>query len=201
MILAAFPALLFTVYSAAERRASTENQARAELMRLVKLAAMQQWQVVEGARQMMAASSQILFTLLSDRRRCTEYFASLLAQNRGAYHSMGLFASDGQLFCNAASWRDKVYSGDRLYFRLAKETGRFAVGEYQACRVTGKAGINFGFRRLRGETLSPVAGPDRLRYLKICWFPVAFRRSSSHPWRLTPWTAAGLFDGNLLPVV
>jgi len=30
VILAAFPALLFTVYSVVERRASTENQARAE---------------------------------------------------------------------------------------------------------------------------------------------------------------------------
>ena len=145
VILAAFPALLLTVYSAVERRASTGNQARAELRRLVKLAAMQQWQVVEGARQMMVASSQILFTLLGDRKRCTEYFASLLAQNREAYHSMGLFTPDGQLFCNAASWRDKVYSGDRLYFRLARKTGRFAVGEYQVGRVTGKAGINFGF--------------------------------------------------------
>src|SRR6266511_306065 len=145
VILAALPALLLTVYSAIERRVSTENQARAELGRLVKLAAMQQWQVVEGARQMMVASSQILFTLLNDRRRCTEYFASLLAQNRETYHSMGLFRSDGQLFCNAASWRDKVYSGDRLYFRLAKETGRFAIGEYQVGRVTGQDGINFGF--------------------------------------------------------
>ena len=45
---------------------------------------MQQWQVVEGARQMMVASSQILFTLLSDRKRCTEYFAGLFAQNREA---------------------------------------------------------------------------------------------------------------------
>src|SRR5882672_4656477 len=155
VILAALPALLLTVYSAIERRVSTESQARAELRRLVKLAAMQEWQVVEGARQMMVASSQILFTLLSDRKRCTEYFASLLAQNREMYHSMGLFRLDGQLFCNAANWRDKVYSGDRLYFRLAKETGRFAIGEYQVGRVTGQAGINFGF---------PVRDPDNKVY-------------------------------------
>src|SRR5713101_6198150 len=145
VVLAALPALLFTVYSAVERRASEERQARAELARLVKLAAMQQWQVVEGARQMMVASSQILLTLLEDRKRCTQYFASLLAQNREMYHSMGLFRANGELFCNAATWRDKAYGGDRLYFRLAKETGRFAVGEYQISRVTGEAGINFGF--------------------------------------------------------
>ncbi len=145
VVLAALPALLFTVYSAVERRGSEERQARAELARLVKLAAMQQWQVVEGARQMMVASSQILLTLLEDRKRCTQYFASLLAQNREMYHSMGLFRANGELLCNAATWRDKAYGGDRLYFRLARETGRFAIGEYQIGRVTGKAGINFAF--------------------------------------------------------
>src|SRR6266567_5697350 len=122
VILAALPALLFTVYSAIERRASEERQARAELR-----------------RQVMVASSQILLTLLEDRKRCTQYFASLLAQNREMYHSMGLFRANGELFCNAATWRDKAYGGDRLYFRLARETGRFAIGEYQIGRVTGEA--------------------------------------------------------------
>src|SRR5262245_45086148 len=92
VILAALPALVLTVYSALERRGSEERQARAELSRLVKLAAMQQWQVVESARQMMVASSPILLTLLEDRQRCTQYFGNLLAQNRDSYHSMGLFA-------------------------------------------------------------------------------------------------------------
>src|SRR5256712_1981201 len=145
VVLAALPALLFTVYSAIERHASEERQARAELRRLVKLAAMQQWQVVEGARQMMVASSPSLLTLLGDRKRCPQYFASLLAQNREIYHSMGLFRANGELLCNAATWRDKAYGGDRLYFRLARETGRFAIGEYQIGRVTGEAGINFAF--------------------------------------------------------
>ena len=144
VILAALPALLLTVYSAIERRASAEAQAREELRRLVKLAAMQQWQVVEGARQMMVASSQILPTLMGDRKRCGQYFANLLAQNREIYNSMGLFLANGELFCNAATFQ-RVNSGDRLYFRLAKETGKFSVGEYQIGRVTGKAGINFGF--------------------------------------------------------
>ena len=145
VILAALPALFLTVYSAIERRGSEESRAREEIKRLVRLAAMQQWQVVEGARQMMVASSQLLLTLLQDRARCTQYFASLLEQNRETYYSMGLFAENGELFCNSATWRDKVYGGDRLYFRLARETGRFAVGEYQIGRVSGQAGINFGF--------------------------------------------------------
>jgi diguanylate cyclase (GGDEF)-like protein len=94
---------------------------------------------------MMVASSQTLLTLLDDKPRCTQFFAGLLAQNRNSYHAMGMFNPDGSLFCNAVGWRDQVYSGDRLYFRLAKETGHFAVGEYQIGRVTGQAGINFGY--------------------------------------------------------
>ena len=151
VILAALPALLLTLYSAFERRASAETQTREELRRLVKLAAMQQWQVVEGARQMMVASSQILSTLIEDKRRCTQYFSNLLAHNSETYHSMGLFRANGELFCNAVSSTGRVYSGDRLYFRLAKETGKFSIGDYQIGRVTGRPAINFGY---------PVKGPD-----------------------------------------
>src|SRR4249920_4012941 len=97
VILAALPALILTVYSAIERRGSEERQTRAELIRLVKLAAMQQWQVIESARQMMVASSPILLTLLEDRPRCTRHFANLLGQNRDSYHAMGLFAENGEL--------------------------------------------------------------------------------------------------------
>jgi len=145
VILAALPALLLTVYHALEQRASAEAQARVEIQRLVKLAAMQQREVVEGARQMLAASSQALAALNSDPRRCTEYFADLLRKNSATYHSMGLFRADGELFCNAVTWRAKIYGGDRLYFRLAKETGKFAIGGYQIGRITGKAGINLGY--------------------------------------------------------
>jgi len=145
VLMAALPALVFTVYSAIERRETEERQARAELTRLVKLAALQQWQVVESTRQMMAASLPILLTVVGNRERCSRYFGNLLAQNRDSYHAMGMFDANGYLLCNALGSREKVYSGDRLYFRLAKETGRFAVGEFQIGRVTAQAGINFGF--------------------------------------------------------
>lgn len=145
VILAALPALLLTVYRTVEQRAEAEAQARIEIQRLVKLAAMQQWQVVEGARQMLTASSQVLSILNASPRRCSEYFADLLRKNSQTYHSMGLFRANGELLCNAATWRTRVYGGDRLYFRLAKETGKFAIGEYQVGRITGKAGINFGY--------------------------------------------------------
>jgi diguanylate cyclase (GGDEF)-like protein len=163
VILAALPALLLIAVRTAERRAAAETQAKNEIQRLAKLAAMQQWQVVEGARQMLTASSQVLPLLKASPKQCSEYFGGLLRKNSQTYHSMGLFRPDGRLFCNAVTWHDSVYAGDRLYFRLAKETGRFSIGEYQVGRLTGKAGINFGYpvTDARGEvTAVTFAGLD-----------------------------------------
>jgi len=38
----------------------------------------------------------------------------------------------------------QVYAGDRTYFRRARETRDFAIGDYQIGRITGKATVNFG---------------------------------------------------------
>src|SRR5262249_22770322 len=149
-ILVAFPALLLTLYGAIERRSAAEQQARAEIRRLARLAALQQKQLVDGARQMMAASSLVLSVLQTDPPRCSDFFAVLLRQNRDVYHSMGLFKANGELLCNAVSWHDRTFGGDRLYFRLARETGKFSIGDYQIGRVTSKAGINLGY---------PIFGP------------------------------------------
>ena len=60
--LAALPALLLTIYEAVERRQGAERQARGEISRLVRLAALQEWQAIESVRQMMLASAQMLAT-------------------------------------------------------------------------------------------------------------------------------------------
>jgi diguanylate cyclase (GGDEF)-like protein len=143
--LAALPALLLIIYEAAERRQAEERQARGEITRLVKLAALQQWQVIEGVRQMMLASAQILSDLQNDRRRCNEFFAGLLAKNRPTFHSMGLFRADGELYCDGRPKLPKVNASDRPYFQTAKSTGQFAVGGYQIGRVTAQQGVNFAF--------------------------------------------------------
>jgi len=145
VVASALPALALTLYSTLEEREAAKANARADLVRLTRLATREQEQIIEGVRQTMVASSQVLTALQADRAACNRYFARLLAQNRGRYHSMGLFNLDGYLFCNAVPWKPGTYSGDRDYFQLAKSSGQFSIGSYQMGRVTGLQGVNFGY--------------------------------------------------------
>lgn len=145
VVLAALPALAFTVYSVWDERARAEVHARQELRRLVTLAAHQQAQIIEGARQTLVAISLVPSAVLSNQTRCNEYLAKLLEKSSGLYHSMGIYSTDNVLLCNAVPWQGKIVSPDRLYLQLARTTRRFSIGEYQVGRVTRQEGINFGY--------------------------------------------------------
>jgi len=145
VVLSALPALAFIVYSTWDERARAEANARQELRRLVTLAAREQAQVIEGARQTLVAISLVPSVVLNDPVRCSKYLASLLERSPGIYHSMGIYGSDNVLFCNAMEWKGTVYSPDRLYVTLARTTGKFSIGEYQVGRVTKLPGINLGY--------------------------------------------------------
>ena len=145
VVLAALPALAFTVYSTWDERARADAHARQELSRLVKQAALEQAQIIEGARQTLVAISLVPSFVLNDPARCSEYLAKLLELSPGIYHSMGIYGADNVLFCNALPWEGKIVSPDRLYVRLARTTGKFSIGEYQIGRVTKQQGINIGY--------------------------------------------------------
>ena len=145
VVASALPALALTLFNTIKERETAEVNARSGLVRLTRLAAREQEQIIEGVRQTMVSSAQVLTALQGDRATCNRYFARLLAQNRGRYHSMGLFGADGYLFCNAIPWKDRIYSGDRDYFRIAMTTREFAIGSYQVGRVTGLQAVNFGY--------------------------------------------------------
>jgi diguanylate cyclase (GGDEF)-like protein len=145
VVLAALPALVFTAYSTWDERARAEEHARQELRRLVTLAAHQQAQIIEGARQTLVAISLLPFAVLNDHTRCSEYLAKLLEQSPGIYHSMGIYDAADVLVCSALPWEGKIVSADRSYVRLARTTGKFSIGEYQIGRVTKQQGINFGY--------------------------------------------------------
>ncbi len=145
VVLGALPALVFTAYDSWNDRARAEAHARQELSRLVKQAALEQAQIIEGARQTLVAISLVPSFVLNDPARCSQYLAKLLEQSPEVYHSMGIYGPDNVLFCNALPWEGKIVSPDRLYVNLAKSTGKFAIGEYQIGRVTKRQGINIGY--------------------------------------------------------
>lgn len=145
VVLAALPALAFTVYSTWDERRRAEAHARQELSQLAKLAAQRQEQVIKGAEQTLEAIALVPSSVLFDQARCNEYLAKLLRKSLEIYQSLGIYDADDVLICNAVPWQDRIVSPDRLYIRLAKSTGTLAIGEYQVGRVTKQQGFNIGY--------------------------------------------------------
>jgi diguanylate cyclase (GGDEF)-like protein len=145
VVASALPAIGLVIYETFEERAVEEARIRTDLVRVATMAAQHHGQIVEGARRTLVAMAQALPALRHDRQACNQYLAHLRKESGGLYHSMGLFAADGELLCNAMPWQGKLNSGDRLYVRRTLASGKFSAGEYQFGRVTRRHGINFGY--------------------------------------------------------
>lgn len=143
--LAGLPALALTTYSTWDERSRLELQAQDTLRRLATQAAQRQQQVIESAKQTLAAVSLHPASALADQKSCNQFLAELQKKSSEIYHSMGIYRADAVLICNAVPWQGKVVSPDRLYFRLALSSGKFTIGNYQIGRVTKQQGINFGY--------------------------------------------------------
>jgi len=164
VVLAAAPALAWMFYGGLEQRALAEARAREDLQRYARLAARQQGEILEGARQLLTAVAAAAPALLRDRQACHEYFRELLHAGAGFYHSMGLHLASGELHCSAVTWDDGVNVADRAYFKAATvDGGGFSIGGYQAGRASVRDGIDIGqpVRDADGKVVAVVfAGLD-----------------------------------------
>jgi PAS domain S-box-containing protein len=144
VLLAMIPALGLILYTAAAQRRSAAINAQQNMLRLVKLAAANQRQASEGAHQLLIALSQIPEIRQRNVKGCNRLLANLLKQY-SIYAGFGVVDGAGNSICSAPVATKPVNAADRSYFRRAKETRNFAIGEYQIGRVTGKASLNFAY--------------------------------------------------------
>jgi signal transduction histidine kinase len=68
------------------------------------------------------------------------------------YANLGVIDAHGKLAVSAVQMTNDLYLGDRSYFHLARETGRFAVGEFQIGSATERATLNMGYPLKDRET-------------------------------------------------
>ncbi|BAY08462.1 PAS domain S-box protein [Calothrix sp. NIES-2098] len=144
VLLAVIPSLGLILYTAAVQRRSAALDAQENLLRMVKLAAANQRQASEGARQLLIALSQMPEIREGNVGECNRLLANLLQQYH-SYAGLGVVDASGNLICSIPLATKPVNTADRAYFRLAKETRNFAIGEYEIGRVTSKATLNFGY--------------------------------------------------------
>jgi len=91
----------------------------------------------------------------STTARCTQYFASLLWQN-GQLPFNGGCSRERELFCNASTGATGLTAVTGST-QAGQGDGRFAVGEYQIGRITGRPGSISDFRSGPGNAVRAVA--------------------------------------------
>jgi signal transduction histidine kinase len=141
VLLAILPALGLVVYTAFEQRRAAMREAKAAAQRTVAFAAAAQKQYLEAARQLLLTLSQ-LKEVRPDRAAEAEALFRNLLQVHPIYANIGAARLDGYVFASGLEFTNRVYLGDRSYFKLAIENEKFGLGEYQIGRITGKATVN-----------------------------------------------------------
>ncbi|MDZ8183383.1 MAG: PAS domain S-box protein [Nostoc sp. ChiSLP02] len=164
--LAVIPALGSILYTATAQRQSAAIEAQENLLRLVKVAAANQRQTTEAARQLLIALAQMPDIRQRNVDECDRLLVNLLKQYH-FYAGFGVVDGAGNLICSAPVAKKPINVSDRPYFRLAKETHDFAIGEFQIGRITGKPTLNFAYPILNrsGQVQAVVVAA-----LDLAWF-------------------------------
>lgn len=154
--LALLPALATETYNVVEAHKLRAREGEDQALRLARLIAGEQSQVVEGARELLTAIGRTPFLHTGDRTACDAYFADLDSAYP-QYVSPVSLGLNGQVRCG--SGEADVASGEREYFKLALRSNEFVVGEYVAGQAPGSGSIHFAqpYRSARGDVAGVVA--------------------------------------------
>ena len=144
VLLAILPSLGLAIYNALEQRRQGAAAARENALRMVRVAANHQDEMIEDARQLLVTLAQLNEVRSGQKEACETIFRKLLSLHQG-YLNLGAIQSNGEVLASSIPIAERVNLSDRSYFREALRTGSFAVGEYQVGRISKKATLNLGY--------------------------------------------------------
>ncbi len=141
--LAITPIAVMTVLGGIREREAAIRVSQENLQRLTSLAAANEAQSLERARQILVDLVSVP-DLLGPAPRCNALLADVLDRNEG-YVNFGLIRLDGEVTCSAVPMLHPVNLGDRRHFRRAIAERRFIAGDYVFGRVIRKHTINLTY--------------------------------------------------------
>ena len=144
VFLAGVPSLGLVLYTGAEQRRHTAAVMEDNTLRLARVAAVEQEQIISSTRQLLITLSQVAAVRRPDSAACSQFFAKLREQYP-AYANLGAVYPDGTVYCSAIPFTNTVNLADRPYIQRVLETRDFAGGDYQVGRISHKPSVNFGY--------------------------------------------------------
>ena len=154
--LAITPIAIVTVLGGLREREAAIRASEENLKRLTGLAAANEAQSIERARQILVDLVSVP-DLMGDPARCNALLADVLDRNEG-YVNFGLIQMDGDVTCSAVPMLHPVNLGDRRHFKRAIAERRFIAGDYVFGRVIRKHTINLTYPVIdrRGQVVAVV---------------------------------------------
>jgi signal transduction histidine kinase/CheY-like chemotaxis protein len=141
--LAITPLAVMTILSGIREREHAIKASEENLRRLTGMAAANEAQSIEGARQILVDLASVP-DLMGDTAKCTSLLSDVLDRNEG-FVNFGLIQLNGDVTCSAVPLLHPVNLGDRTHFRRAIAERRFIAGDYVFGRVIKKHTINLTY--------------------------------------------------------
>lgn len=140
VFIAATPALALILDGAAKERASATRTAKERALTAARQAAGNYADLIRQSKQLLAILAE-LPAVQNIEPRCTDMLAAVRRQDH-RYTNLGVIGRDGTLLCSALPGNPGIHLGDRAYFQRALQTRKFAIGDFQIGRLSGKASVN-----------------------------------------------------------
>jgi len=144
VLLAALPALGLILYTDLEQRRLAATQAQEDALRLARLAAADQAQLIQGAHQLLTALAQLPAVRNGDSATCTTLFTKLLKQYP-VYANLGAAQPNGEVFCSGAPLTQPISVAGSAWFQRVVQRRDFIIGDYQRSLVTGEFTLVLGY--------------------------------------------------------
>ncbi len=142
VMLAGAPVVCYTFWHVVAEKKEAIERAKSALQWAQSLAAANQDQKVEAARQVLRTLTQTQEIEKFGASACSAYLADL-KNHFPEYLNIGIADLDGKIRCQALRPNHDINVSDRSYFRQALQQGQFMVGDYQTGRATGQEVIVF----------------------------------------------------------
>ena len=144
VFIAVVPALILILHNAKHDRDVSAERIQEDAQRIVEIAASRQTRFIDSARQLLAVLAEVPEVVMGDAMACNR-FVKGLTDRYSVYGNLGRIDAEGNLVCSAIGFSGTLNLANRSYFRRAKDSKDFAIGDYQIGKVANRGSVDFGY--------------------------------------------------------
>jgi PAS domain S-box-containing protein len=144
VLIAALPILAIQVQELLDEREQRKAAIAEQALDLARLAAAQQDQFIESARNLLIAAAQMPEVQRRDGPGCSTRMAELRRQFP-TVAGIGALGPDGVQFCSSSDDVVGISLADRPYFQQAVQNKSLAISGYIIGRLSGEPQLNFAY--------------------------------------------------------